>query len=265
MDVGRGSGRLEQAVPPARASEPTLSEAQLVELATDEQGHRGPLRVQRRHGMGLPGRDPLRPAGPSDPEGRPETRGQAKRRRRTDHGPANGRLPQSLVSARLPRVPGQSDRTALRAPDGSHQLRLLCARRRHRGAHRPRRPLRPEGPHRGPRQGRPRYPDHEHHHPRAGDAAGQGGHLLGEADERLLRPGRPGLSGALLRLRGSAVAGSRRGGQGAGALPQGAGRQGHPGLLQRQRRTALHRQVRSDLGAWRTSWICPSWCTRPCR
>ena len=33
MDVGRGSGRLEQPVPPARASEPTLSEAQLAELA----------------------------------------------------------------------------------------------------------------------------------------------------------------------------------------------------------------------------------------
>jgi pyruvate,water dikinase len=32
MDVGRGSGRLEQAVPPERASEPTLSDAQLVEL-----------------------------------------------------------------------------------------------------------------------------------------------------------------------------------------------------------------------------------------
>ena len=33
MDLGRGSGRLEQPVPPARASEPTLSEAQLTELA----------------------------------------------------------------------------------------------------------------------------------------------------------------------------------------------------------------------------------------
>ena len=32
MDLGRGSGRLEQAVPPERASEPTLSDDQLVEL-----------------------------------------------------------------------------------------------------------------------------------------------------------------------------------------------------------------------------------------
>jgi pyruvate,water dikinase len=32
MDYGKGSGRVEQEVPPARASEPTLSEAQLVEL-----------------------------------------------------------------------------------------------------------------------------------------------------------------------------------------------------------------------------------------
>jgi Phosphoenolpyruvate synthase/pyruvate phosphate dikinase len=32
MDYGKGSGRVEQAVPPARASEPTLSELQLVEL-----------------------------------------------------------------------------------------------------------------------------------------------------------------------------------------------------------------------------------------
>ncbi len=32
MDYGKGSGRVEQDVPPARASEPTLSEAQLVEL-----------------------------------------------------------------------------------------------------------------------------------------------------------------------------------------------------------------------------------------
>jgi pyruvate,water dikinase len=38
MDVGRGSGRLEQAVPPARASEPTLSEAQLVELGRTSKG-----------------------------------------------------------------------------------------------------------------------------------------------------------------------------------------------------------------------------------
>lgn len=34
MDQGRGSGRLELEVPPARASEPTLSEAQLIELGT---------------------------------------------------------------------------------------------------------------------------------------------------------------------------------------------------------------------------------------
>jgi phosphoenolpyruvate synthase/pyruvate phosphate dikinase len=32
MDYGKGSGRVEQDVPPARASQPTLSEAQLVEL-----------------------------------------------------------------------------------------------------------------------------------------------------------------------------------------------------------------------------------------
>jgi len=38
MDVGRGSGRLEQAVPPARASEPTLSEAQLAELGRTSKG-----------------------------------------------------------------------------------------------------------------------------------------------------------------------------------------------------------------------------------
>jgi len=38
MDIGRGSGRLEQAVPPARASEPTLSEAQLVELGRTSKG-----------------------------------------------------------------------------------------------------------------------------------------------------------------------------------------------------------------------------------
>ncbi|MDO8485395.1 MAG: PEP/pyruvate-binding domain-containing protein [Candidatus Limnocylindrales bacterium] len=38
MDLGRGSGRLEQAVPPARASEPTLSEAQLVELGRTSKG-----------------------------------------------------------------------------------------------------------------------------------------------------------------------------------------------------------------------------------
>jgi pyruvate,water dikinase len=38
MDVGRGSGRLEQAVPPERASEPTLSEAQLVELGRTSKG-----------------------------------------------------------------------------------------------------------------------------------------------------------------------------------------------------------------------------------
>jgi pyruvate, water dikinase len=38
IDLGRGSGRLEQAVPPARASEPTLSEAQLVELGRTSKG-----------------------------------------------------------------------------------------------------------------------------------------------------------------------------------------------------------------------------------
>jgi pyruvate,water dikinase len=38
MDVGRGSGRLEQAVPPERASEPTLSDAQLVELGQTSKG-----------------------------------------------------------------------------------------------------------------------------------------------------------------------------------------------------------------------------------
>ncbi len=38
MDLGRGSGRLEQPVPPARASEPTLSEAQLAELARTSVG-----------------------------------------------------------------------------------------------------------------------------------------------------------------------------------------------------------------------------------
>jgi pyruvate,water dikinase len=38
MDLGRGSGRLEQAVPPERASEPTLSEAQLVELGRTSKG-----------------------------------------------------------------------------------------------------------------------------------------------------------------------------------------------------------------------------------
>jgi pyruvate,water dikinase len=38
MDVGRGYGRLEQAVPPARASEPTLSEAQLAELGRTSKG-----------------------------------------------------------------------------------------------------------------------------------------------------------------------------------------------------------------------------------
>ena len=38
MDAGRGSGRLEQTVPPARASEPTLTEAQLVELGRTSKG-----------------------------------------------------------------------------------------------------------------------------------------------------------------------------------------------------------------------------------
>ena len=38
MDLGRGFGRLEQPVPPARASEPTLSEAQLAELARTSVG-----------------------------------------------------------------------------------------------------------------------------------------------------------------------------------------------------------------------------------
>jgi pyruvate,water dikinase len=38
IDQGRGSGRLEQAVPPARASEPTLSQAQLVELGRTSKG-----------------------------------------------------------------------------------------------------------------------------------------------------------------------------------------------------------------------------------
>jgi pyruvate,water dikinase len=38
MDLGRGSGRLEQAVPPERASEPTLSEAQLIELGRTSKG-----------------------------------------------------------------------------------------------------------------------------------------------------------------------------------------------------------------------------------
>jgi pyruvate,water dikinase len=38
MDLGRGSGRLEQPVPPARASEPTLSEVQLAELARTSVG-----------------------------------------------------------------------------------------------------------------------------------------------------------------------------------------------------------------------------------
>ena len=38
IDRGRGFGRLEQAVPPARASEPTLSEAQLVELGRTSKG-----------------------------------------------------------------------------------------------------------------------------------------------------------------------------------------------------------------------------------
>jgi pyruvate,water dikinase len=38
IDLVRGSGRLEQAVPPARASEPTLSEAQLVELGRTSKG-----------------------------------------------------------------------------------------------------------------------------------------------------------------------------------------------------------------------------------
>jgi pyruvate,water dikinase len=38
IDLGRGSGRLEQAVPPERASEPTLSEAQLLELGRTSKG-----------------------------------------------------------------------------------------------------------------------------------------------------------------------------------------------------------------------------------
>lgn len=38
IDLGSGHGRLEQAVPPARASEPTLSEAQLVELGRTSKG-----------------------------------------------------------------------------------------------------------------------------------------------------------------------------------------------------------------------------------
>jgi pyruvate,water dikinase len=38
IDLGRGSGRLEQPVPPTRASEPTLSEAQLVELGRTSKG-----------------------------------------------------------------------------------------------------------------------------------------------------------------------------------------------------------------------------------
>jgi pyruvate,water dikinase len=38
MDHGRGSGRLEQPVPPARAGEPTLSEAQLAELGRTSVG-----------------------------------------------------------------------------------------------------------------------------------------------------------------------------------------------------------------------------------
>ncbi|KRT64027.1 MAG: phosphoenolpyruvate synthase, pyruvate, water dikinase [Chloroflexi bacterium CSP1-4] len=38
MDLGRGSGRLEQAVPPERSSEPTLSDAQLVELGRTSKG-----------------------------------------------------------------------------------------------------------------------------------------------------------------------------------------------------------------------------------
>ncbi len=38
MDLGKGSGRIEEPVPPARASEPTLSEAQLVELGRASKG-----------------------------------------------------------------------------------------------------------------------------------------------------------------------------------------------------------------------------------
>ncbi len=38
MDLGKGSGRIEQAVPPDRASEPTLSEGQLAELGRTSKG-----------------------------------------------------------------------------------------------------------------------------------------------------------------------------------------------------------------------------------
>ena len=268
MDQSRGSGRLEQEVPAAQADQPTLSRGPARRVGRDEQADRGSLRVQRRRRVGLPGRPPVHPAGASYPTRRRGVKPIRSRSDRTgkepDHGAANGRLPQPLVPARLPRVPGEPDGNALRPPDGTDQLRLLCAGGRHRGAHRPRWTLRPERPHRGPGQGRPRYPDHEHHHPWTGDAAGRGGRLLGEAQQRLIRSSRPGLSRPLLRLRRPAVSGARRGGQGARALSQRPWRQGHPGLLQRQRRAALPRQVRPALGGSRTPWTCPSSSIPPC-
>jgi pyruvate,water dikinase len=47
MDLGRGSGRLEQPVPPAIASEPTLSEPQLAELA------RTSVRIENHFGFNI--------------------------------------------------------------------------------------------------------------------------------------------------------------------------------------------------------------------